>query len=162
MSGNVVSLNREIIFKRVFGASREVVWNAWTQPEVVIKWIGTEKSRKLIQEYELKPNGICRLVVYGIDENEYQNKITIKTIKNEQELSFIYNSDPKFAINLTATLNFAVLGYQTEVILRILFNTTEERDNAIMEYNIVQTINESLDRLNKLLSDKYLNLFNKQ
>jgi uncharacterized protein YndB with AHSA1/START domain len=48
----------EFVFSRAFDASREDVWNAFTQPEHLKHWWGTPGSNLEIVRHELKPGGM--------------------------------------------------------------------------------------------------------
>jgi uncharacterized protein YndB with AHSA1/START domain len=52
-----------------------VVWRAWTDPEEVTKWWGSEgftTPREMI-EFDLRPGGVCRLTMVGPDGQQYPN-----------------------------------------------------------------------------------------
>jgi uncharacterized protein YndB with AHSA1/START domain len=55
---NAVNAVTEFVFSRTFDASREDVWNAFTQPEHLKNWWGTPGSSVEIARHELKPGGI--------------------------------------------------------------------------------------------------------
>jgi uncharacterized protein YndB with AHSA1/START domain len=48
----------EFVFTRTFDASREDVWNAFTQPEHLRHWWGTPGSTIEIARHELRPGGM--------------------------------------------------------------------------------------------------------
>jgi hypothetical protein len=161
MLGDLVPSEREIIFKRVFDASPEVVWNAWTQADQLTKWWGPKDCKVIIQELDFKPGGQWRFIIATPEGREFQNKIYYETIKYQQHLHFLYTGSLFGAIQFRAAVNFAPLGFQAEIVIRLLFKTAQERNEAVVEQNIVQMYNQSLDRLNTLLSEKFQKLFNK-
>lgn len=57
-SANSANAATEFVFTRTFDASREDVWNAFTQPEHLKHWWGTPGSRIEIARHELKPGGL--------------------------------------------------------------------------------------------------------
>lgn len=57
-SANAADVGTELVFNRTFDASREDVWNAFTQPEHLKHWWGTPGSRVEIAHHELKPGGL--------------------------------------------------------------------------------------------------------
>lgn len=52
------SARTEFVFNRTFDASREDVWNAFTQPEHLKHWWGTPGSSVEIAHHELRPGGL--------------------------------------------------------------------------------------------------------
>jgi uncharacterized protein YndB with AHSA1/START domain len=57
-SANLAKAATEFVFSRTFDASREEVWNAFTQPEHLKHWWGTPGSSVEIAHHELKPGGL--------------------------------------------------------------------------------------------------------
>jgi len=47
----------EYILDRVFNAPREMVWQAWTDPEFLHRWYGPG-AETVIHEFDLKPGGM--------------------------------------------------------------------------------------------------------
>ncbi len=46
----------EYILDRIFDAPRELVWRAWTDPELLHRWYGPGVET-IIHEFDLKPGG---------------------------------------------------------------------------------------------------------
>jgi uncharacterized protein YndB with AHSA1/START domain len=57
-SANAANAATEFVFSRTFDASRDDVWNAFTQPEHLKHWWGTPGSSIEIAHHELKPGGL--------------------------------------------------------------------------------------------------------
>jgi uncharacterized protein YndB with AHSA1/START domain len=57
-SASTANSATEFVFSRTFEASREDVWNAFTQPEHLKHWWGTPGSSIEIARHELKPGGM--------------------------------------------------------------------------------------------------------
>lgn len=47
----------EYVLDRVFDAPREMVWKAWTDPELLARWYGPGVDT-IIHEFDLRPGGI--------------------------------------------------------------------------------------------------------
>jgi len=47
----------EYILDRVFDAPREMVWRAWTDPELLSRWYGPGVET-IIHKFDLKPGGV--------------------------------------------------------------------------------------------------------
>ena len=60
-----------IEFSRVFDAPRELVFRAWTEPELMAQWFAPEPFTTPIAEIDLRPGGRYRLVMRDPDGNEY-------------------------------------------------------------------------------------------
>jgi uncharacterized protein YndB with AHSA1/START domain len=57
-SAHAASTATEFVLSRTFDASREDVWNAFTEPEHLKHWWGTPGSSVEIAHHELKPGGL--------------------------------------------------------------------------------------------------------
>ena len=49
--------SREFILDRLFDAPREMVWRAWTDPELLSHWYGP-RVETIIHKFDLKPGGV--------------------------------------------------------------------------------------------------------
>ena len=47
----------EYVLDRVFNAPRDLVWRAWTDPEILHRWYGPGVET-VIHQYDLKPGGV--------------------------------------------------------------------------------------------------------
>ena len=45
---------------RLFDASRERVWAAWTDPQRLAAWFGPKETKGTVLEYDLRPGGVWR------------------------------------------------------------------------------------------------------
>lgn len=63
--------DRELVFKRVFDAPRDLVFAAWTDPNHVAQWWGPNGFSTTIQEMDVRPGGVFRFVMRGPDGKDY-------------------------------------------------------------------------------------------
>ncbi|MDA7948149.1 MAG: SRPBCC domain-containing protein [Hyphomicrobiaceae bacterium] len=49
----------EFTMDRMFDAPRDLVWRAWTEPELMSRWFGPKGCKTEVLELDLKPGGIC-------------------------------------------------------------------------------------------------------
>lgn len=63
--------DREIVMTRVFAAPRDLVFDAWTKPELLRRWLGVRNGWTFaVCEVDLRVGGTYRYVWRGPDENE--------------------------------------------------------------------------------------------
>ena len=60
-----------IDISREFDAPRDVLYRAWTEPELVKQWLGPDRYEMLIDEYDVRDGGRYRYVHRDPDGNEY-------------------------------------------------------------------------------------------
>ena len=114
--------DRELVIKRVFDAPRELVFAVWTDPEHVAQWWGPNGFSTTIQEMDVRPDGIWRLVMHGPDGTDYKNKIVFLEVVKPERL--VYKHEPEEGtepVTFETTVTFADRGDKTEITLRMLF-----------------------------------------
>ncbi|GAA3629148.1 SRPBCC family protein [Flavivirga jejuensis] len=63
--------NRTVTIKRTFNAPIELVWEAWTQPEHIIKWWGHVKMNVKVIQHNFKVGGTWKYTMEMPDGNEF-------------------------------------------------------------------------------------------
>jgi uncharacterized protein YndB with AHSA1/START domain len=61
---------REIVLTRIFDAARNLVFDAWTKPELLRRWFGPRGWSLAVCEVDLKVGGTWRFVVRGPNGTE--------------------------------------------------------------------------------------------
>ena len=127
--------DREIRRERVFDATRQRVWDAYTKPELVAQWWG-RGNKLVIERLELERGGHWRFVettprgVFGFEGRYREVKAPERFVR-----SFDWDGMPAHVA--IETVEFVDLGDgRTNVISTLLLHTTPERDgmmNAGME-----------------------------
>lgn len=46
------------VMERVFNAPRDTVWRAWTEPELIARWLGPKGCETRVLEHRLEPGGV--------------------------------------------------------------------------------------------------------
>src|SRR5690349_10691408 len=104
MSGNTPESStpdREIVATRVFNAPRELVFDLWTRPEHVAQWWGPNGFTTTIQEMDVRPGGVWRLVMHGPDGTNYPNRSVFVEIIRPERIVYDHLSGPKFRSTAT-------------------------------------------------------------
>jgi len=142
--------DREIRIERVFNASRDRVWRAFTDPKLVKQWWG--RGHKLvIERMEVEPGGHWRYVEHGPDGvHGFEGRYREVTPPERLVHTFEWDGMPGYVA--VETVTFEDLGDgSTRAINLTLFHTTEERD-GMLHSGMEQGLNESYAALDRLLS----------
>jgi uncharacterized protein YndB with AHSA1/START domain len=140
--------DREVRTERVFDASRDRVWRAFTDPEQVAQW-WARGNKLVIERMEVERGGHWRFVEHsaeGVDgfEGRYRE------VTPPERLVWTFDWDGKPGHVVVDATEFEDLGDgRTKVITTSLFHTTEERDwmlGAGMQTGLDQSY-AALDRL---------------
>jgi uncharacterized protein YndB with AHSA1/START domain len=138
---------REITVTRVINASRETVFEMWTNAKHIAEWWGPRGFTNTIEEMDVRPGGVWRFVMHGPDGVDYPNEIVYREVVRPERLVYSHVSRPHFDV----TVNFAELqGDQTKVTLRMVFESAELRDKVAEEFRALEGVNQTLDRLEEL------------
>lgn len=144
---------REVVITRVFDAPREMVWEAWTDAEQIVKWWGPHGFTLTIDAMDVRPGGVWKSTMYGPDGTEYLNDCVFTEVVRPERI--VYTLIPGRKRDRTAqepdrvqaSWLFEAQGRKTKVTLRMLFPSAEARDCFAREYKVVEGGNETLDRL---------------
>ena len=146
--------DREIVISRLIDAPRELVFDAWTDPERVVQWWGPRGFTTTTHKMEVKPGGVWIFVMHGPDGRDYQNKITYLEIVPPERLVYTHGGgegdlEP---ISFQTTVIFVAEGNRTRVTLRSVFPTREQRDHVVKEYGAIEGGEQHLARLDEHLA----------
>ncbi len=145
--------DREIVITREFDAPRELVWEAWTQPQHVAQWWGPRGFTNTIHEMAVKPGGVWRLMMHGADGTGYPNKIVYTEVVKPARLVYEHSDDdPESKTHFNVTVTFEDLGGRTRLTMRMVFDTAAERQQVIDEFGELQGANETMERLREYLA----------
>jgi uncharacterized protein YndB with AHSA1/START domain len=147
--------DREILITRTFDAPRELIWEAWTNPKHVVNWWGPRGFTTTIEEMDVRPGGVWKLVMHGPDGTDYPNKSIFTEVAKPERIVFSHGGGRKDSPGTTfiATWTFeTVAENQTKVTIRMVFPTTEARDTVVKEYGAIEGGKQTLARLAELLA----------
>jgi uncharacterized protein YndB with AHSA1/START domain len=141
---------REIRIERVFNASRDRVWRAFTDPELVAQWWG-RGNKLVIERLEVKRGGHWRFVEHAEDGvNGFEGRFREVTPPERIVQTFEWDGMPGHPIVETAV--FEDLGDgRTRVVNTSLFYTTDERD-GMLRAGMEGGLSQSYAALDKLLA----------
>lgn len=142
--------DREIVVSRVFDAPRELVWEAMTNPEHVVKWWGPRGFSTTIKTMDVRVGGVWEHTMHGPDGTDYPNYKVFKEIVKPERLVFSHGGakegGPKVDAEATWTFE-ALAANKTKVTIRMVFPTAEERDIVVKTYNAIEGGKQTLERL---------------
>jgi uncharacterized protein YndB with AHSA1/START domain len=144
--------DREIRIERIFDASRERVWQAFTDPELLAQWWG-RGNKLVIERMEVERGGHWRFVEHGPDGvHGFEGRYREVTPPERLVQTFEWDGMPGYVAVDTAV--FEDLGDgRTKLVTTSLFHTTEERD-GMLESGMETGLNQSYAALDKLLATR--------
>jgi uncharacterized protein YndB with AHSA1/START domain len=140
----------EITVRRVFDAPRQLVWDAWTDPEQLARWWGkrgwsTPASSVTI---DVRPGGVFRLLSFSDEDGtQMPTEGVFREVVEPERLVLEETSEVSWHEGAVSAVTFTDLGDgRTELVLRSTIHTTDELRRAA-EAGMAS----SLDRLAELL-----------
>ncbi|GAA4561742.1 SRPBCC family protein [Planotetraspora kaengkrachanensis] len=61
----------QIVIEREFDAPRDLVFRAYTEPELIVQWLGPRDLAMKIEEYDVRDGGKWRYISTDAEGNEY-------------------------------------------------------------------------------------------
>jgi uncharacterized protein YndB with AHSA1/START domain len=145
--------DREIRMTRAFDAPRALVFDAFTKPELIKRWMfGPEGWSLPVCEVELKAGGKMRYVWKHTDGASMGMSGIFREIKRPSRIvhNETFDEDWTGGETLVTTL-FTEQGGQTLVEQTVLYATREARD-AVLKSPMEDGIARGYDRLDKVLA----------
>jgi uncharacterized protein YndB with AHSA1/START domain len=123
---------REILITREFDAPRELVWEAWTQPELVKRWLfGPDGWSLAVCEQDLRPGGALRWVWRFRDGKEMGLRGTYREIVRPERIVHTELFDEDWTGGETlVTVLFEERAGRTTVAMTVLYSSKQARDGA--------------------------------
>ncbi|WP_406326857.1 SRPBCC family protein [Streptomyces sp. NBC_00203] len=142
-----------ILITREFGASPELVFRAYTDPDLVIQWLGPRRLTMRIDEYDAHTGGSYRYVHREDDGTEYGFRGVFHEVRLNERLvqTFAYDGFPD-GVSLETT-TFEDLGGRTRVTTKSLMDSIEARDSMIKS-GMQRGVREGYELLDELLSGR--------
>ena len=139
--------DREIVVSRIIEGPRRLVFDAFTSATHLGKWCAPTGGKIITHSFDFKPGGMWDATIQGPDGSAYPNRWVWKEIVPPERIVWLYGSskDDPHAVPTTVTL--VERGATTEVTLRILYGSKEERDEKVAKYYAAQGAQQSLNSL---------------
>lgn len=88
MSETVPFGEAKVVITRVLDAPRELVWQAWTDPAMVVQWWGPKGFTNPVCELDVRPGGNIYIVMRAPDGADYPMKGTFRELVAPERLVF--------------------------------------------------------------------------
>jgi uncharacterized protein YndB with AHSA1/START domain len=142
--------DREIRIERIFNASRDRVWQAMTDPELVAEWWG-RGNKLVIEKLEVKRGGHWRFVEHSADGvHGFEGRFREVTPPERVVQTFEWDGMPGYVIINTMTLE-AIGDDRTRMVTTSQFYSTEERD-GMLQSGMEGGMNQSYAALDRVLA----------
>lgn len=141
----------QIITEREFDAPRDLLFRAWTEPELLKQWLGPRNLTMEIDRYDVRDGGTWRYVQRDEAGNEYAFHGVFHGDPSPDGMvqTFEFEGFPGH-VSLD-TLTFEERDGKTIARTNTVFQTIEARD-GMMESGMEYGVDDGYDRLDELIA----------
>ena len=141
-----MSDDRTVLNQRIVPYTREQIFRAWTDPELLAQWWGPKGFTNTFHTFELKPNGKWHFTMHGPDGTDYENLCVFEEIVAPERV-VLYHLETVHKFRLSGI--FTKTDNGTHVEFCQVFESAEECQRI---RSFVTDANEqNLDRLEAVL-----------
>lgn len=135
---------------REFDATPGQVFRAWTDPEIVPRWLGPADTTMTLHEYDATTGGRYHYVHHDKNGDYVFRGVFHAVVANERIVqTFQFDGWPDM-VSLE-TMTFTDLDGRTRVHTHSVYPSVESRD-AMIESGMERGVRDSMERLEKLLT----------
>jgi uncharacterized protein YndB with AHSA1/START domain len=143
--------DREIVLTRVFNAPRQLVWDAFTKPELLKRWFGPRGWSLVVCEVDLRVGGGFRFVLRGPSGQNMGMSGVYREI-GAPERSVHMESFDDYPGESQVTAVFVEREGRTALTATVLYPSKEVRD-IVIQTGMEHGAAESYDKLAELLAE---------
>ncbi len=146
-------VRREVTLTRRFDASREDVWRAWTDGEILGQWFGP-RGFTASCEVDARVGGRMKIVMRAPDGSEFPLRAVFQVLKEPELLVFTNTPVDEGGHALMAgltTVTFEEVDGKTEMTMHSVMTTIVDRAAPMVE-GMKEGWSQTLDRLGEMVS----------
>jgi len=144
--------DREIVMTRDFDASRDLVYDAYTRPELLKRWLGVFRDWTMpICEMDVRPGGSYRWVWANPDGSRMTVRgVFREVVPNERLVATEKFDDAWYPGEGLNTTTFVEKGGKTTLTQTLRYESREARD-AVLKSPMETGVAASFDNLERIL-----------
>ena len=146
---------REIAMTRVFDAPRSLVFDAWTKPELLKRWLGVRGGWTFaVCEVDLRVGGSYRFVWRGPTGAEMgMGGVYREIVRPERLVATEKFDEPWYEGDALDTTTFVERGGKTTATTTVRYASQEVRD-AVLKTPMLTGVAESYDKMAAVLASR--------
>lgn len=147
---------QELFIIREFDAPRELVFKAFTDPKLLVKWMGPRELSLRFDKFEAGSGGSWRFIHSDKEGNEFgfHGVCHEETVPERIIRTFEFEGLPQKGHVALETARFEVLPEnRTKLTVQSVFQSVADRDGMVQS-GMEEGVRESHERLDEVLADK--------
>ena len=157
-AGNsLIAPERTIVVTRVFDAPRDLVFNAWTDPEQIAQWFPPKDFTASACELDPRPGGVFRVVMKGpegepFNGGEFPGEGVFTEVVPNERLAFTFAGEGDNPPPILMTVLFEDHGGgKTKVTVHQTARTIAEYEELV-KMGSEEGLSQSFEKLDELLA----------
>ncbi|HTD99766.1 MAG TPA: SRPBCC family protein [Mucilaginibacter sp.] len=145
---------QEVFITREFEAPRELVFKAFTDPDLIVQWLGPRELKMRLDKFDPKSGGSYRYIHIDPAGNEYGFHGVVHEVTAPERIiqTFEFEGLPEKGHTALETSRFEALpGNRTRVVIQSVFQSVQDRD-GMMQAGMERGVNDSHNRLDELFA----------
>ena len=141
----------QVVMTRVFAAPRQMVWDAFSKPELLKRWFGPRGWSLAVCEVDHRVDGGFRFVLRGPDGRDMGMRGTYRELAAPERSVHVESFDD-WPGESTVTAVFAEQGGKTTMTVTVEYPSAQVRD-IVLQTGMEHGAAESYDKLAELLAE---------
>lgn len=138
----------EIVSTRIFNVSRELLFKAYSDPEILAKWWGPNGFTNTFHEFDFNIDGHWKFIMHGPDGKDYKNNSIFREIVDLEKIVFDHMSGPYY--KGTVIFTDTDMLKHTQLSYSMVLESPKVYKN--LKDFIIGANEENFDRLEEILS----------
>ena len=143
---------QEIVMTCVFDAPRELVFQAYTDPNAIPKWWGPKRMTTTVERMEVRPGGIWRFVQREPDGRSYAFFGVYHAIVPPERIVQTFEFEGASGHVSLETAMLEDVGGKTKLTASSVFQSVEDRD-SMLQAGMEDGARETMERFADLLQE---------
>ena len=156
MTQSSTTSDREIVTTRLVSAPRELVFEVWSRPEHVNAWFGPNGFTTKTKSMDFREGGTWLYEMTGPDGKVWNSHIVYERIESPALLKYRHGEKPGDERGFDVTVTFEDRGDKTEITLKTVLPTKEQRDWVIENVGAIEGAKQTLARLDETVSKLFV------
>lgn len=141
----------QIVITREFDATRDLLFRAHTDPELLVQWHGPRTLTLTVDRLEARDGGAWRYIHRDADGNEYGFHGVFHGTPSPDGIVRTFEFEGVPGHVSLETLTFEEHGGRTLLRANAVFQSVEDRDGMVQS-GMEQGVNDGMERLDELVS----------
>jgi len=142
----------EIRIERTFDAPRELVWEAFTDPDLLPEWLGPRRMTMTVDELDVRPGGSYRFTHRDSEGNEFVFFGEFREVEEPELIVRTFGWEGMPGKISVERAEFEELdGGRTRIVVTSSFDSKEDRD-GMLQSGMESGVLDSHERLDELFA----------